>query len=130
MRQILARKDLVQLGEIEIGSWRYRYGSLFLSQLRLSPKQLDEIATMDGGMCILQLRGVRPFFSKKYDITKHPRYKYLSDADKKNTFDVERYIRVQRKKKKHPSAVIAPEEPFDLYEIELSDEDTDLTATE
>ena len=53
-----------------------------------------------------------------------------SDADKKNTFDVERYIRVQRKKKKHPSAVIAPEEPFDLYEIELSDEDTDLTATE
>lgn len=90
----------------------------------------DEIATMDGGMCILQLRGVRPFFSKKYDITKHPRYKYLSDADKKNTFDVERYIRVQRKKKKHPSAVIAPEEPFDLYEIELSDEDTDLTATE
>ena len=90
----------------------------------------DEIATMDGGMCILQLRGVRPFFSKKYDITKHPRYKYLSDADKKNTFDVELYIRVQRKKKKHPSAVIAPEEPFDLYEIELSDEDADLTAAE
>ena len=90
----------------------------------------DEIATMDGGMCILQLRGVRPFFSKKYDITKHPRYKYLSDADKKNTFDVERYIRVQRKKKKHPSAVIVPEEPFDLYEIELSDEDADFTVAE
>ena len=90
----------------------------------------DEIATMDGGMCILQLRGVRPFFSKKYDITKHPRYKYLSDADKKNTFDVEHYIRVQRKKKKHPSAMIAPEEPFDLYEIELSDEDADFTAAE
>ena len=90
----------------------------------------DEIATMDGGMCILQLRGVRPFFSKKYDITKHPRYKYLSDADKKNTFDVERYIRVQRKKKKHPSAMIAPEEPFDLYEIELSDEDADFTSAE
>ena len=53
-----------------------------------------------------------------------------SDADKKNTFDVERYIRVQRKKKKHPSAVIAPEEPFDLYEIELSDEDADFTAAE
>lgn len=65
-----------------------------------------------------------------YDITKHPRYKYLSDADKKNTFDVERYIRVQRKKKKHPSAVIAPEEPFDLYEIELSDEDADFTVAE
>ena len=90
----------------------------------------DELAVLDGGKCILQLRGVRPFFSKKYDITKHPRYKYLSDADKKNTFDVERYIRVQRKKKKHPSAVIAPEEPFDLYEIELSDEDADFTAAE
>ena len=46
------------------------------------------------------------------------------------TFDVERYIRVQRKKKKHPSAVIAPEEPFDLYEIELSDEDADFTVAE
>ena len=43
----------------------------------------DEIAVMDGGKCILQLRGVRPFFSDKFDITKHPRYKYLADADKK-----------------------------------------------
>ena len=76
----------------------------------------DEIATMDGGMCILQLRGVRPFFSKKYDITKHPRYKYLSDADKKNTFDVERYM------KKRP-AIVKPDEAFDIYEIDLSDED-------
>ena len=80
----------------------------------------DEIATMDGGMCILQVRGIRPFFSKKYDITKHPNYKYLSDADKKNAFDVERYIRAQRKKKRTP-AVVAPEEPFDLYDIDLSD---------
>ena len=80
----------------------------------------DEIATMDGGMCILQVRGIRPFFSKKYDITKHPNYKYLSDADKKYAFDVERYIRAQRKKKRTP-AVVAPEEPFDLYDIDLSD---------
>jgi type IV secretion system protein VirD4 len=80
----------------------------------------DEIATMDGGMCILQVRGVRPFFSKKYDITQHPNYKYLSDADKKNAFDVERYIRAQRKKK-HTPAVIAPEEVFDLYDIDLSE---------
>ncbi len=79
----------------------------------------DEIATMDGGMCILQVRGIRPFFSKKYDITKHPNYKYLSDADKKNAFDVERYIRAQRKKKRTP-AVVEPEEPFDLYDIDLS----------
>ena len=80
----------------------------------------DEIATMDGGMCILQVRGIRPFFSKKYDITKHPNYIYLSDADKKNAFDVERYIRAQRKKKRTP-AVVEPEEPFDLYDIDLSD---------
>ena len=80
----------------------------------------DEIATMDGGMCILQVRGIRPFFSKKYDITKHPNYKYLSDTDKKNAFDVERYIRTQRKKKRTP-AVVEPEEPFDLYDIDLSD---------
>ena len=87
----------------------------------------DEIATMDGGMCILQVRGIRPFFSKKYDITKHPNYKYLSDADKKNTFDVERYIRAQRKKKRTP-AVVEPEEPFDLYDIDLSD--MNMTAEE
>ena len=80
----------------------------------------DEIATMDGRMCILQVRGIRPFFSKKYDITKHPNYKYLSDADKKNAFDVERYIRAQRKKKRTP-AVVEPEEPFDFYDIDLSD---------
>lgn len=49
----------------------------------------DEIAVMDGGKCILQLRGVRPFFSDKFDITKHPKYKYLSDADPKNAFDME-----------------------------------------
>ena len=87
----------------------------------------DEIATMDGGMCILQVRGVRPFFSKKYDITQHPNYKYLSNADKKNAFDVERYIRAQRKKK-HAPAVIAPEEVFDLYDIELPETDSPQAA--
>ena len=72
----------------------------------------DEIAVMDGGKCILQLRWVRPFFSDKFDITKHPRYKYLADADKKNTFDIERYM------KRRP-AIIKPDEPFYLYEVEL-----------
>jgi len=52
----------------------------------------DEIAVMDGGKCICMLRGVRSFLSAKYDIIKHPRYKYLSDFDKKNTFAVERYL--------------------------------------
>ncbi len=52
----------------------------------------DELAVMDGGKCILQVQGVRPFFSDKYDITKHPQYKYLSDYDRKNTFDVAKYL--------------------------------------
>lgn len=53
----------------------------------------DELAVMDNGKCILQVQGVRPFFSDKYDITRHPQYKYLSDADKKNTFDVAAFLK-------------------------------------
>ena len=77
----------------------------------------DEIAVMDGGKCILQLRGVRPFLSDKYDITQHPNYKYLSDFKKENAFDIERYMR------KRP-AIVKQDEPFDIYEIDLSVEDT------
>ena len=77
---------------------------------------------MDGGKCILQVRGVRPFFSNKYDISKHKNYKYLSDYDKKNTFDVDSYLSSLRRKKRR---VIPEDEPFDLYDIELTDEDFD-----
>lgn len=69
----------------------------------------DELAVMDGGKCILQLRGVRPFLSDKYDITNHPQYKFLSDYDKRNAFDIEKY----RSRK----LVIKPEEKFDLYDV-------------
>ena len=72
----------------------------------------DEIAVMDGGKCILQVRGTRPFLSDKFDITAHKNYKYLADADKKNEFDVERYM------KRRP-AVVKPEEPFEMYELEI-----------
>ncbi len=80
----------------------------------------DEIAVMDGGKCILQVRGVRPFFSDKFDITKHPKYKYLSDADPKNAFDMEKHI------KRRP-AIVKPDEEFDVYEIDGEDlqEDAD-----
>ena len=57
----------------------------------------DEIAVMDGEKCILQVRGVRPFFSNKYDITKHKQYKYLSDYDERNAFDIERYLKNRTK---------------------------------
>ena len=80
----------------------------------------DEIAVMDGGKCILQVRGVRPFFSDKFDITRHPKYKYLSDADPKNAFDMEKHI------KRRP-AIVKPDEEFDVYEIDGADlqEDAD-----
>ena len=70
----------------------------------------DEIAIMDGGKCILQLRGVRPFFSEKFDITKHPHYKYLADADKQNTFDVDRFLSTLPRKRQQ---VVAQDESFD-----------------
>ena len=53
---------------------------------------IDELAVLDGGKCIVQLRGVRPFLSDKYDITRHPNYKYLSDANPRNAFDIEKYL--------------------------------------
>lgn len=53
---------------------------------------IDELAVLDGGKCILQLRGVRPFLSDKYDLTQHPNYKYTSDCDKKNEFDIEKFL--------------------------------------
>ena len=73
----------------------------------------DELAVMDGGKCIFMLRGVRPFFSDKYDLTKHPNYKYTADADPKNAFDMERYMRKQR-------AVVKPTDRFDVYEIDVT----------
>ena len=72
----------------------------------------DEIATMDGSKCILQVRGVRPFISDKFDITAHPNYKYLSDFDKKNTFDPEKEL------KRRP-AIVGQNEVFDYYEIDV-----------
>ncbi len=73
----------------------------------------DELAVMDGGKCIFMLRGVRPFFSDKYDLTRHPNYKYTADADPKNVFDMERYMKKQR-------AVVTPTDRFDVYEIDVT----------
>ena len=75
----------------------------------------DELAVMDGNKCILQLRGVRPFLSNKYDITKHKRYKELADADKRNAFDVEKYL-------KHKLA-FSQDTEFEVYEVNVTEED-------
>ena len=76
---------------------------------------VDELAVMDGRKCILQLRGVRPFLSDKYDITQHPNYKYLSDADPRNAFDIERFLKRRMKLK--------ADEPCDVFEVDVSDAD-------
>ena len=74
---------------------------------------IDELAVLDGGKCILQLRGVRPFMSNKYDITKHPNYKFLSDASPKNNFDIEKYLSTQLKTK--------PDEVYQVFEVDASE---------
>ena len=74
---------------------------------------IDELAVLDGGKCILQLRGVRPFMSNKFDITKHPQYKYLSDANPKNNFDIEKFLSTQLKTK--------PDDVYEVFEVDASD---------
>ena len=81
----------------------------------------DELAVMDGGKCIFMLRGVRPFLSDKYDLTKHPNYKYTADADKKYLFDMERYM-------KRKPAIVKPDEPFEMYELTATDLQKQLMA--
>jgi type IV secretion system protein VirD4 len=88
------------------------YGQNF-QKLGKELMSIDELSVMDGGKCILQLRGVRPFLSDKYDITKHPNYKYLSDFHKKNTFDTKKYLNRRLKTK--------PDDVFEVYEIDQSE---------
>ena len=119
--ELLGKETIDSLNQSENRGAQTSHG---LSYQKLGKELMtqDEIAVMDGGKCILQLRGVRPFFSDKYDITKHPRYRYLSDADKKNTFDVERYM------KRRP-AIVKPDEPFEMYELKASDLETENDST-
>jgi len=98
--------------------------SLNYQKLGKALMSVDELAVMDGGKCILQLRGVRPFLSDKYDITAHPNYKYLSDFDPKNAFNIEKYLHRQLK--------LRLEEECAVFEVNVSEEDeledlTDIT---
>ena len=88
--------------------------SLNYQKLGKELMSIDELAVLDGGKCILQLRGVRPFLSSKYDITKHPNYKYLSDADPRNAFNIEKYLSTRLKPK--------PDEIYEVYHMDLSAE--------
>ena len=89
--------------------------SLNYQKLGKDLASVDELAVLDGGKCILQLRGVRPFLSNKYDITKHPNYIYLADYDEKNTFDIEGFLSTRLKLKAN--------EVCDVYEIDAADEE-------
>ena len=115
--ELLGKETIDSLNQSENRGAQTSHG---LSYQKLGKELMtqDEIAVMDGGKCILQLRGVRPFFSDKFDITKHPRYQYLSDADKRNVFDVERYM------KRRP-AIVKPDEPFDMYELSAKELEPD-----
>ena len=75
----------------------------------------DELAVMDGEKCILQLRGVRPFLSNKYDITKHKRYKELADYDKKNAFDVEKYL--------NHNLTFSKDTEFEMFRIDVTEDE-------
>ena len=110
----LLGKETIDLYNTSENRGRERSYGLNYQKLGKELMSQDEISVMDGGKCILQVRGARPFFSDKFDITKHPRYKFLSDFDKKNEFDIEKYL------KRRPEAV-KPDEPFDLYELDGED---------
>ena len=105
LNQILGKEtiDTFNTGE---NRGREQSHSLNYQKLGKDLMSMDELAVMDGGKCILQLRGVRPFYSDKYDLTKHPNYKYTADADKKNLFDIGRFLNHEMKLK-----------PDDEYEV-------------
>ena len=112
MSEILGKETIDSFNTSETRGRELSHGLNF-QKLGKELMTQDEIAVMDGGKCILQVRGVRPFFSDKYDITKHPNYKYLSDFDKKNAFDMEKEL------KRRP-AIVKPDEVFDYYEVDTA----------
>lgn len=107
-------KETIDLYNTSENRGREKSYGLSYQKLGKELMSMDELAVMSGGKCVFQLRGVRPFLSEKYDITKHPNYKYLSDADPKNTFSIEKYLSTSLKPK--------PDEVYDVYDIDLSDE--------
>ena len=104
------------------GESRGRETSHSLNYQKLGKKlaSVDELAVLDGSKCVLQLRGVRPFLSNKYDITKHPNYKYLADYDKKNTFDIEKFLSTKLK--------LIPDEEYDVYEFDIDESEIESAA--
>ena len=123
-------KDLTEsLGKETIdisntGESRGREKSYSLNNQKMGKElmSMDELSVMDGSKCILQLRGVRPFLSRKYDITKHPNYKYLSDYDPQNAFDIAAFVACKLKPKAN--------EEYETYEMDVTEADLRQQETE
>ena len=112
LKELAASLGKETIDTYNTGESRGRETSHSLNYQKLGKELMsqDELAVMDGGKCILQLRGVRPFLSDKYDITKHPNFKYTADANKKNAFDIEAFLSARLKLK--------PNEICDVYEVD------------
>ncbi len=116
LKELAAALGKETIDSYNTGESRGREVSHSLNYQKLGKElmSVDELAVLDGGKCILQLRGVRPFLSSKYDLTKHPLYRYTSDYDKKNAFDIERFLSHRLKLK--------PDDAFEVYRVDLSGE--------
>lgn len=109
LSEVLGKETIDLFNESDTRGTQRSYGINY-QKLGKDLMSMDEISVMDGGQCILQLRGVRPFLSAKYDITQHPNYKYLSDYDKRNMFDIGKFLNTSLK--------VKPDDMYDVYEIE------------
>jgi len=118
LKELAAALGKETIDTYNTGESRGRETSHSLNYQKLGKELMsqDELAVLDGGKCILQLRGVRPFLSAKYDITKHPNYKYLSDADPKNIFDIEKYLSTKLKPR--------PDEAYEAHDLGPIDPET------
>ncbi|MDL2233256.1 type IV secretory system conjugative DNA transfer family protein [Ruminococcaceae bacterium OttesenSCG-928-L11] len=116
LNKLLGRETIDTYNNSETKGNSPSFGKNF-SKLGKDLMSMDEIAVMDGGKCILQLRGVRPFLSDKYDITQHKNYRYLSDYNEKNAFNIQRYLSTRLS--------LRPEDEFEVYDVELPEEAMD-----
>lgn len=116
LKELAAALGKETIDTFNTGESRGREVSHSLNYQKLGKElaSVDELAVLDGGKCILQLRGVRPFLSDKYDITQHPNYKYLSDYDSRNAFDIEKYLSTR--------LIPKPDDVFNAYSVDLSGE--------
>ena len=123
LKELSAALGKETIDTFNTGESRGRETSHSLNYQKLGKElaSVDELAVLDGGKCILQLRGVRPFLSDKYDITKHPNYKYLSDADPRSAFNIEKFLSTRLRLKQ--------EEVYDCYEIDMTQEDAEQAST-